>query len=602
MKLKSFQVWNYKSIIDSGECRLSDIDNILVLAGQNESGKSAILQALYDYEREELLEDCERSLGGEDIEYPRIRCTYAINDADDFAGNFSDEMQIPENITKLLKSLKEISITRKFSSLSESKLTLNDELLQQLNTLNEKNNPSDEEVTKPEDEVELSEPAEDEAEPSEPVLETAKAEIDIDELVKNIWEQTPIIIFFDDFCDLLPDKILVSALISEDKEAKGYNAVKNVEKILDTDFTKYDRLPDSARASQQEKHNSTLTADFNERWKQEIFKESKYDIVIRHNEGGAAGQSRINFFIKTKTTEYLTPQQRSQGLRWFLSFYLQLTAESKAADKLIILFDEPGLYLHSKAQKDIKSFFEGLAEKDQIVYSTHSPYLIDADKLNRLRLVINSEDEGTTIEKITTKKIGDQKDALKPIIDAIGLEVAHDFSCADKKNVILEGISDYYYFISMKKLFGIQDDFAFLPSMGASNVHLLMELCMGWGLKWLIIFDEDHASKIAFTKIKKGFYNDNDDEAKKAIYQIEGVEGIEEIFALEDLQLVESDLKNEKDIKHSQLVKEYGGKELFARMFSEKVNEGKITLDKLSKKATGKFETIFKSIKDGFGN
>lgn len=592
MKLKSFQIWNYKSIIDSGECKLSNIDNILVLAGQNESGKSAILQALHDYERGELLENSERSLDGDDFEYPIIRCTYTIEDTDDIVENISEELQIQYSITKLIKGPKEISIIRKFSSRSKSELTFDDELLQKLVALNEDNKPSEKEIAGSENEVK----------PSGLAPETANAVIDINELVENIWGQTPNIIFFDDFCDLLPDKIQISALNNKDEEAKGYNAVKNVEKLLKTDFTKYDELSDAVRASRQQKHNDVLTADFNDRWKQEIFEDSKVEIAIHYNQGKAAGQSYLNFFVLTKEGEYLTPQQRSKGLIWFLSFYLQLTAESKATDDLIILFDEPGLYLHSKAQWDIKSLFENLAQKDQIIYSTHSPYLIDANKLNRLRLVINSKDNGTTIEKITTKKIGDQKDALKPIIDAIGLEVAHDFSCADKRNVILEGISDYYYLTSMKKLFNNQDDFSFLPSMGAPNVHLLMELCMGWGLQWLIIFDGDRASKTAFTKIKKAFYNDNDDEAKNYIYQIEGIEGIEEIFTLGDLRLVEPKVENDGDIKHSQLVKEYGGKELFARMFNEKVNKGDITLDKLSKTAKDKFEAIFNFIKDGLGN
>ncbi len=585
MKLKSFRIWKYKSIIDSGECRLSDIDNILVLAGQNESGKSAILQALYDYERGELLEDSERSLAGDSFEYPKIQCTYTIEKTDGFAEYLSDHLLIP-NVAKLLKGLKEISLVREFTSRDDSKLTFDDELFCKLVGLYE------------EDVI-----SQNKFEGTDSGQDSAAATVDalVYELAEEIQDQTPKIIFFDDFCDLLPDKIQISSLVNKDKEAKGYNAVKNVEKLLKTDFTKYDELTDAARASRQEQHNSTLTADFNERWKQKIFKESRYDIVINHNEGGAAGQSRINFFIKTRKAEHLSPQQRSKGLRWFLSFYLQLKAESETNEELIILFDEPGLYLHSKAQWDIKKLFEELAEKDQIVYSTHSPYLIDADKLNRLRLVINSEDNGTTIEKITTKKIGDQQDALKPIIDAIGLEVAHNFSCANKRNVILEGIADYYYFTSMKKLFGNQDDFVFLPSMGASNVHLLMELCLGWGLQWLIIFDEDRASKTAFAKIKKAFYGDNGDDVKNYIYRIEGVEGIEEIFSLKDLRLVESKVVNDGNSKHSQLVEEYGGKELFARMFSEKVNAGTITIDKLSRRAKDKFETIFKFIKDGFG-
>jgi len=71
---------------------------------------------------------------------------------------------------------------------------------------------------------------------------------------------------------------------------------------------------------------------------------------------------------------------------------------------------------------------------------------------------------------------------------------------------------------------------------------------------------------------------------------------------LKDLKLVEPDLTKTGETKNSQLVKEYGGKELFARKFNEKVNDGSITKDNLSKTAMSKFETIFKFIKNGFGN
>jgi predicted ATP-dependent endonuclease of OLD family len=589
MRLKSFQIQNYKSIIDSGECRLSDVDNILVLAGQNESGKSAILQALYDYERGKLLEDCERTLDGDNFLYPRIRCTYTIEKGIDFVEPMSDDSKLPEDVLIFLKNLNEISIVRQFYSRDKAKLVFDEKLLKEYEQFAEKNRPLNEETSLPGGQTKQP-------------IDTKQVQYDLNNAADEIWQIAPKIIFFDDFCDLLPDKIFISALKNKQKDAKGYSAVKNVEKILGADFTKYDSVSDAVRESRRKSHNKKLTADFNERWKQKIFDDNKVEIVIDYNQGRNPGQSYFNFFVLTKDGEYLAPQQRSKGLIWFLSFYLQLTAESKSTDDLIILFDEPGLYLHSKAQGDIKSLFDELAQKDQIIYSTHSPYLIDADKLHRLRLVINSRNGGTTIEKITTNYKHNQKDALKPIIDAIGLEIAHHFSCAVKKNVILEGISDHYYLVSMKKLYDIKDNFAFLPSMGASNAHLLMELCIGWGLQWLIIFDEDGASKTALAKIKKEFFNNDDEETMKKIYRIEGVEGIEDVFTLGDLRLVDAKVQNDKGVRHSQLVKEYGGKELFARLFNEKVNNGEITLDKISKTAKDHFKIIFDFINKGFGS
>jgi hypothetical protein len=52
LEVIAFRIWDFKSVTDSGECHLS-ADNITVLAGQNESGKTAILQALRDFDLEE---------------------------------------------------------------------------------------------------------------------------------------------------------------------------------------------------------------------------------------------------------------------------------------------------------------------------------------------------------------------------------------------------------------------------------------------------------------------------------------------------------------------------------------------------------------------
>lgn len=54
MKLQRFLIQYYKSIINSGVCYISEFDNITILAGQNESLKSSILEALHDYHRDTM--------------------------------------------------------------------------------------------------------------------------------------------------------------------------------------------------------------------------------------------------------------------------------------------------------------------------------------------------------------------------------------------------------------------------------------------------------------------------------------------------------------------------------------------------------------------
>lgn len=580
MKLKSFRITNYKSIIDSKECRLSDHDNITVIAGQNESGKSSILQALRDFENETISAEAIR----EDDTFPSIFCTYSVSeDSLDIDGIFGkDDSTYPSSLKKIVTEIKEISIRRDFiKDLNCTTSIILDSKEKMYAALDKENARIDERNTK----IVKGEIA------NEQVVELYNSEI-IDDLLSDIILYTPVIIFFDDFCDLLPDQILISELKEKKKDAKGYQAVKNIETILAANFSSLDGLTDGMRERTQSNYHETITAKFNEKWKQRISEGDGAKIHVKYYQGKAENASYLKFFIETKKGEFLTPGKRSQGFKWFLSFFLHLKAESERSSQLIILFDEPGLYLHSKAQADMIAVFEELSANNQIVYSTHSPYLINTSKIHRIKLILNTKKSGTTIEKVTTDKIKSQKDALKPIIDALGLEIATPFSVGSKNNIILEGISDFHYFNAMKKILNKDYELGLLPSMGSSNVHLLMELCMGWGLNWVIFFDDKGATK-DYNKIKKFFFDDKEEEMIKKVFRIKECDGIEDVFVAGDMKLVNPEFTLLAEHKNSEAVNEFGGKELYARLFYEKVLDGRITKEKLSKTAVKKFEEFF---------
>jgi len=581
MKIRSFRIKNYKSIIDSGECRLSDFDNITILAGQNESGKSSILQALRDFESQKL----DTAALRDDDSMPEIVIQYRIEKSDIDKENFFNSGDFPDSFKEVFDKIDEIKVARFFNSEGKctTVVTISNEIYSILKSQVEVQNEIITERNELGSKLETSETS------PEKLFDT---EEEIQKFVFEISYYTPQIIFFDDFCDLLPDKILINDLVTKKATVKGFQAVKNIETILETDFTKLDTITDGKRERAQSEYHEIITAKFNEKWKQRIAEADGAKIHVKYNQGKSEKASYLTFFIETKKGEYLPVSKRSQGFKWFLSFYLHLKAENQKSQKLIILFDEPGLYLHSKAQSDMISVFEELSIENQIIYSTHSPYLIDTTKLHRVRLVLNTKRHGTTIEKITSKKIQNQKEALRPIIGALGLEVATPFSVAIKNNVILEGISDFHYMQAMKILLGKDYDIGFLPSMGAPNVHLLMELCIGWGLNWVIIFDDKGATK-SYNNIKKNFFNDNMEETDQKIFILRKCEGIEDVFSTGDLKLVLKEFDSSSDKKNSEIVNLYGGKELFARLFFEKVTKKDITKEKLSITTVRKFEEIF---------
>ena len=81
MRLLNFRIKNYKSIADSKDVSLSELDNITILAGQNESGKSSILRALKDFERGEFDKDSV-PFSLENETQQSVSCTYRIEDQD----------------------------------------------------------------------------------------------------------------------------------------------------------------------------------------------------------------------------------------------------------------------------------------------------------------------------------------------------------------------------------------------------------------------------------------------------------------------------------------------------------------------------------------
>lgn len=610
MRLQAFRIKNYRSVIDTGLVELSSLDNVSVFAGQNESGKSSILKALYDYERGVFEADSlPFSIGGQPIQ--SVSCIYKIEDSDKLFDSLTDAIvedngiQISEGEEILNKSkintIKEFELTRikegESLRLEIDKTTFN--ILR--SAILEKLAPSV--VDKD------SEDAEKELEKEKFINYSDDKNSEVADL---FWKYTPKIVYFDDFCDLLPDKILLAALKNKKVDTEGYRAVKNLEKILRTDFTSKDTESDAVRRTKEEKENDDLSINFQDDWGQRIHGENK--VLVKYNFEKRIGDddtgSYINFFVETKAGQPLPPKQRSKGLIWFLSLWLELKAQDAEQLDLVLLLDEPDLHLHVKAQKDILKLINKLATTsndgkrgDQIIYSTHSPYLIEVEHLSRIKLILNTEKDGTCPEDITTSKINTEykRDALQPVANAMGLSVG-DLCLLDKRNVLLEGVSDFYYFSAMQKILNRNVDYNFIPGIGVRQINNLISLCIGYGLDWIAIIDSDPSlggkdTKKKFDEIKDYVFDGNEEKTKERVYILDGVVGIENMFSMDDLKLIDSKVANQSD--NTKAVGERR-KVLFSQLFFDKVNSGEITNSKLSSKAKANFKKAFDFIENNF--
>ena len=151
---------------------------------------------------------------------------------------------------------------------------------------------------------------------------------------------------------------------------------------------------------------------------------------------------------------------RSRGFVWFFSFlawYSRMrTSEQR---RVILLMDEPGLSLHARAQGDLLRYFEQeLRDGHQLLYSTHSPFMIDSTHFERVRIVQDktvdadeppaTEQEGT---KVTVDVLDADPDSLFPLRGALGQEI-YDSLFVGSNILVVEGTSDVLFIQAMSSI------------------------------------------------------------------------------------------------------------------------------------------------------
>ncbi len=142
--------------------------------------------------------------------------------------------------------------------------------------------------------------------------------------------------------------------------------------------------------------------------------------------------------------------QRSEGFQWLVSFYVVFFAEAMDKHKnAILLLDEPGMSLHGLKQREFRETISRLAENNQTIYTTHSPFLVGPNELDLVRVVeLKDREEGT---KVHTTISSSDPAGLLPLQEALGYDLAQSLF-TQQKNLVLEGITDYWYLESTAQL------------------------------------------------------------------------------------------------------------------------------------------------------
>jgi predicted ATP-dependent endonuclease of OLD family len=250
---------------------------------------------------------------------------------------------------------------------------------------------------------------------------------------------------------------------------------------------------------------------------------------------------RINVSDKLRP-ESIELEGRSRGLQWFFSFFLVFLVETKEGhSNTILLLDEPGLSLHPIAQYDLAKFFRKLSEDNQLVYTSHSPFLVDMDYLANVKVVyIDTESGRTRVTSNLRYNVKDAEKSIYPIHAALGLTVS-DTLLLGCLPVLVEGPSDQIYLSLIKRfLMGqgfIQNtkEIVFIPVGGVKGMAPVTKLVSSRDDELpFVLLDSDKSGNEYVKQLKTGRYK----ESEGKVLQVSGFLGEKE-FEIEDLMPVE---------------------------------------------------------------
>lgn len=506
MRLKSAQVRMFRNVVDSGEIRFQD--DVTCLVGKNESGKTALLVALHrlnpangraefsaqeDYPRWRLSRDRRQGLV-DDTEV--IRATFSLEDCDVSAvedslwpgvrveGDFSLGAKYGGGRMCYL-AVNEREAVQCAVRAGELSKVLSDEL-ESLDTF--------EAVTKLCAEI----AADDEADES---IRGAAGDLAADISAKLgggtlrkkaadlLCGRMPRFFYFSDYQNL-PGRIDLDALAAskEDPATSRDQTARALLKLAGTDPASMKIEDFDARKSELEAASNELTQRVFEYWTQNPNLSIEIDTdkeTVPNHSNPYGGQTAVVRYLDVRVKDSRHGftgnfEQRSTGFRWFFSFFAAFSEFEDLGHEVIVLLDEPAMSLHGRAQSDFLRFInERLGSASQVVYTTHSPFMVEPAHLERVRIV---EDRGPKEGAIVTEdahSVGD--DATFPLQAALGYDLAQNLLIGPD-NLLLEGASDQTYLRILSDHLrslgrqGLHDRWRILSTHGATNMPAFLSL------------------------------------------------------------------------------------------------------------------------------
>lgn len=519
MRLTKFQVYKYQSIHDSNPV---DVSDITCLVGKNEAGKTALLQALYklnpvipehanfdfieDYPRAEL-EDYRQSIdAGERVHQKIIEAFFELDDGD--IAEVTEEFG--ENCLKsrILYVSKDYDNTRRFrldvnekaiglhllekyeiTSLSNNQWSNLKELLEILDRKAEEYADQLQKKTAEANAIEdptAKEQAIKEAKVHQepPELKAIRSELNTllqngpDHHIYNTYlkDQIPLFLYFDEYYQMTGE-VNIDQLKDRQSQNKMLDSDRPMLALLELARIKLDEVLEAASTEEfvarLEGASNHLTTKLLKYWSQNKHLDIQFDIRPARPQDPEGMRSGTNLWGRVRNTLHRATTRlgrRSRGFIWFFSFLAWFSQQKKSNDKLILLLDEPGLNLHGTAQADLLRYVEAeLKPNHQVIYSTHSPFMVDSTKFDRVRIVEDKTIELEQLDLENTEKLGTKVSVdvlsvspgtLFPLQNALGYEITQTLFVG-KNCLVVEGVSDLLF---------LQTVSAYLESNGRSSL------------------------------------------------------------------------------------------------------------------------------------
>ena len=560
MKLIKVRIKNYKCIHDSTEF---DIDDITCLVGKNESGKTAILETLHKFNPFDPTDPASTKFDRSNdnpVENPQSH----ISETDVVEATFSLEQEDIEEIEKFItckcinSSNPTITLSRGYSdTISVVKYGFEVDLeaiIKHISaTTKIKANSSMKDPTKLAKEL-LTKSNPSENAPYYNILENIASSNLLDYIFSSLLRaRIPKFIYLDQYPQM-SGVIEISGLFSRIQESKTTPVDQPIVEILNLAKVNYDVLinaqNDNERGIEIKKAENALNKELNKilaSWSQHKIYTMESEILS----SGSIGNLILHIYIEDRRNAegYLTRKPfgfESQGFRWFFSFLMMQKHFYTDNNDVIFLLDEPGLSLHAKAQKDLLQFFEDdLASRHQVIYTTHSPFMIDLGHLNRVRTVENKslEEESDQLTysesgtKVSPEVHSAGKDTLIPLQSALGYDISQGVFTG-RNYLIVEGKSDEIYIRAISSLLekkGKQGlgPWNIVPTGGIGKVASFVKLFGATGLDIAVLVDRHHNERQQIENLSNGGAIDKDRVLTYADFTKKNESDVEDMLTLD---------------------------------------------------------------------